>query len=94
MNHCIIIAGFYDYPTWNERHLSWVDLRDLHNHASYPWVVIVDSNEILFSNEKEGRKARPNAMMQDFHNCLADCGLVDMGCVGDTFNWRRGDTTK
>lgn len=42
---------FYGYPAWNDKHLSWTDLRDL--HASHTWVVFGDFNEILYSREKE-----------------------------------------
>ena len=45
-------TGFYGYPGWNEKYLSWVDLRQLHSRADYPWVVIADFNEIIYSNEK------------------------------------------
>ena len=48
-------------------------------------------NEILLSSEKEGGNAKPNAMMRYFRNCLGECGLEDMGCIGDLFTWRRGE---
>ena len=84
-------TGFYGYPAWNEKYLSWADLRQLHSHADYPWVVIGDFNEIIYSSEKEGGNARPNEMMQELRKCLSDCNLEDMGSVGDPFTWRRGD---
>ena len=29
-------------------------------------------------------------MMREFHNCLGDCGLEDLGYIGDPITWRRG----
>ena len=84
-------TGFYGHPAWNEKHLSWSDLRTLHSNASYPWVVLGDFNEIMYSHEKDGGNPRPNAMMQEFRNCLGDCGLYDLGYAGDYFTWRRGE---
>ena len=46
-------TGFYGYPAWNEKYLSWADLRQLHSHADYPWIVIGDFNEIIYSSEKK-----------------------------------------
>ena len=30
-------------------------------------------------------------MMRDFRNCLGECGLEDMGYIGDRFTWRSGE---
>ncbi|KAK1661439.1 hypothetical protein QYE76_049598 [Lolium multiflorum] len=49
-----------------------------------------DFNEILYAHEKEGGNARPLRMMQKFWECLSDCGLEDLGYIGDIFTWRRG----
>ena len=94
MNEDIVqwcFTGFYGRPSWSERSLSWDDILNLHFNGKHPWVVLGDFNEILLSSEKEGGNARPNAMMRDFRNCLQECGLEDMGCIGDLFTWRRGE---
>lgn len=75
MNDTVVdwrFMGFYGLPSWNEKHLSWTGLRQLHALESYPWVVIGDFNEIVFSHEKEGGNARPNAMMREFRNFWAN----------------------
>ena len=56
-------TGFYGHPNWSDRALSWDDIQNLYNKGDHPWVVLGDFNEILFSSEKEGGNARPNAMM-------------------------------
>lgn len=47
-----------------------------------------DFNEILFEHEKEGGAPKPKRMMENFRQALEDCGLHDLGYVGDTFTWR------
>ena len=84
-------TGFYGHPNWSDRNLSWEDIRNLYHKGNHPWVVLGDFNEILYSSEKEGGNARPNGMMKDFRDCLAECGLDDMGFIGDPFTWRRGE---
>lgn len=33
---------------------------------------------------------RPQLYMTSFRNCLDDCGLDDLGYIGDSFTWKRG----
>jgi hypothetical protein len=54
-------------------------------------MVIGDWNEILYSHEKEGGTARPIQYMQAFRDALTDCGLEDIGYIGDIFTWRRNE---
>ena len=85
------LTGFYGEPSWDKRHLSWQYIHDLHNSSSLPWLIVGDFNEILLCDEKEGGNDRPSIVMQNFRECLDDCGLVDLGYVGDKFTLRRGD---
>lgn len=64
-------------------------LKDAANH-SLPWLVIGDFNEILYHYEKEGGRARSQRKLQNFHEALDDCELVDIGFTGDMFTWQRG----
>ena len=41
-------TGFYGHPKWNERHLSWDDIRNLHSKSNHPCVVLGFFNEILY----------------------------------------------
>ncbi|KAL0443870.1 UNVERIFIED_CONTAM: hypothetical protein Slati_2109700 [Sesamum latifolium] len=38
-------------------------------------------------HEKQGTIARAPWQIRDFRECLVDCGLQDLGYVGDTFTW-------
>ena len=47
-------TGFYGEPKWQDKHLSWQCLQDLHAAVNLPWLVMGDINEFLYSFEKEG----------------------------------------
>ena len=55
------LTGIYGEPRWENKHLMWEALRSLHGDLSLPWLVIGDSNEILYHYEKEGGRARSQA---------------------------------
>jgi exonuclease III len=71
-------TGFYGEPKWQERHLTWQHLRDLHSQSNLPWLVMGDINEILYSIEKEGGNPRPEHLMQNFRDAIEDCNLSDL----------------
>ena len=48
------LTGFYGFPAWDQRHLSWTCLRDLHKMGNHRRAIIGDFNEILIASEKEG----------------------------------------
>jgi hypothetical protein len=87
-------TGFYGEPSWDKRDESWGYIRQLNLEADLPWLLVGDFNEILYAHEKEGGNPRPLAMMQKFRECLSDCGLEDLGYIGDPFTWRRGNQRK
>jgi hypothetical protein len=84
------LTGFYGEPRWDDRHMSWDKICELHNSFDLPWVILGDFNEILFSHEKEGGNPRSQLMMQKFCDVLTDCNLEDIGFSGDPFTWRCG----
>jgi hypothetical protein len=83
------LTCIYGEPSWENKYKTWERLRELHGMIEMRWVVIGDWNEILYSHEKEGGNPRPMQYMQAFRNALSDCGLEDLGYIGDTFTWRR-----
>jgi hypothetical protein len=84
------LTGVYGEPRWEDKHLTWQRLRDLHAQSTMPWLVIGDFNEILHSYEKEGGNPRSEHFMQAFQSALVDCKLLDLGYRGDKFTWHRG----
>ena len=61
-------TSFYGHPKWNERHLSWEDIRNLHSKGNHLWVVLGDFNEIFYPSDKEGGMAIPIGMMREFNS--------------------------
>lgn len=79
------ITGIYGEPEVQRRCLTWDLLRTLHGRDQRSWFIGGDFNEILHSGEKEGGRIRGLNQMMAFNLVLADCGLSDMGYVGNTF---------
>ncbi|KAG2635964.1 hypothetical protein PVAP13_2NG409003 [Panicum virgatum] len=84
------LTVIYGEPRWEHKHLTYEAMRSLHSGSDLPWLMLGDFNEILFHREKEGGRARSQAQLQAFQNSLMDCGLVDIGFIGDNFTWQRG----
>ena len=55
-----------------------------------PWLCIVDYNEILTSDKKQGRIPKPSRLMENFQSVLIQCGLVDLDYHGNKFTWGNG----
>ena len=83
-------TGFYGHPVTQERHHSWQLLRRLNQGDHIPWLVAGDFNEILVTEEKEGKLLRPQAQMDNFRKGLGECALMDLGFAGPTFTWNNG----
>ena len=80
-------TGFYRAPETQLRMESWDLFRDLNNRFAVPWLCRGDFNELLKSYEKLGRRLRPYGQMQKFQEALDECGLFDLGFVGNKFTW-------
>ena len=80
-------TGFYGAPETQLRSESWDLLRDLNNRFSVLWLCGGDFNELLKSHEKLGGRLRSYGQMQKFREVLDECGLCDLGFVGNKFTW-------
>lgn len=65
-------------------------MRHLHTRGSLPWLCLGDFNEILSSEEKQGRILRSLRLMEEFRSVLLHCELIDLGFNGNRFTWRNG----
>ena len=77
--------GFYGHPNASMRFISWKLLESLKRQCDMSWVVFRDFNEIVKSDEKLGWLERDARQMEMFRECLFDCGLIDLGFVGQHF---------
>nr|POE82897.1 hypothetical protein CFP56_14177 [Quercus suber] len=80
-------TGFYGQPEASKRVISWSLLESLKKQCDMPWVVFGDFNEITHSDEKLGWLDRDADQMQAFKDCLGDCGLTNLGFVGQRYTW-------
>jgi hypothetical protein len=62
-------------------------LRFLKSQDDLPWLCAGDFNEALSQDEQMGGNPRSETQMQGFRDCLADCGLTDLGYSGYAFTW-------
>ena len=83
-------TGFYGHPDSGMRPISWKLLESLKRQCHMPWIMFGDFNEILNSDEKLGWLDRDARQMEGFRECLCNCGLIDMGFVGQWFTWCNG----
>ena len=81
-------TGIYGEPSAELRDNTWTALRSLASRGTSPWLCSGDFNQILFSHEKQGGAARPQASLDRFRAALEACGLEDLGFKGDIFTWR------
>ncbi|CAM8951481.1 unnamed protein product [Rhodiola kirilowii] len=78
---------FYGNPRTNDRVQSWELLRKLRRDVDKAWVVMGGFNEVLFSWETDSKRERQMWQMNNFKDCLADCGLSDLGFEGEMFTY-------
>ena len=84
------LTGIYGHLEDHRKNETWYLMHHLHSYTSLPWLCIGDFNEILSSDEKNGRIPKPLGLMQAFRSTLLHCGLVDLGYSGKIFTWRNG----
>ena len=70
-----------------KRAKAWEVLRYLRTQDDLPWICVGDYNEALVQKEQIGGKPRCIKQMDEFRDCLEDCGLADMGFSGYPFTW-------
>ncbi|KAA3462361.1 reverse transcriptase [Gossypium australe] len=84
-------TGFYGSPYVRNQNHVWNLLERLSQDRDYPWFVVGDFNEIMYSFEKKGGFPRDPRRMEIFRDTLANCGLMDVGYSGTWFTWERGN---
>lgn len=57
----------------------------LASKSELPWCVIGDFNDMMYTHEKRGGRSQPNSLLIGFTDTLQECGLVDLGFVGENY---------
>ncbi|KAK7281882.1 hypothetical protein RIF29_10230 [Crotalaria pallida] len=65
----------------------WDDLREIKMAVNCPWLVSGDFNCCLDPSEKLGGNQVDWEAMEEFRECIHDCGLQDMKFCGNLFTW-------
>ncbi|CAM8893848.1 unnamed protein product [Rhodiola kirilowii] len=81
------ITLIYGDPVTGKRAQVWDLIRRLSGLWRLPWLVFGDFNEICFSWEVKGGRVRGEWQMRAFRETLMDCGLADLGFVGNPFTF-------
>ncbi|XP_073353800.1 uncharacterized protein [Aegilops tauschii subsp. strangulata] len=84
------LTGMYGEFRWENKHMTWSRMRQLHQNLKLPWILLGDLNEIQYLHEKDGGNPRPIQYMQAFQQVIEDCEMHDLGFIGDKFTWHRG----
>ena len=80
-------TGFYGQPNTNKRYVSWKLMKTLNEQCDMSWFVFGDFNKMTHPEEKLGWLDRDTDQMRAFRECLWQCGLSDLGFVGQRFTW-------
>lgn len=80
-------TGFYGALETQNHHQFWSYLQRPLQKFSLPWICAGNFNEIIRSHEKVGGRIRPYRQMHDFRQVLDECGLADLGFVGNKITW-------
>ncbi|KAL4625871.1 hypothetical protein ACB092_05G056600 [Castanea dentata] len=81
---------FYGQPDAAKRYISWELMEVLKVQSSLPLIVFGDFNKISHSDKQLGGPKRDARQMKDFRECLSQCGLFDLGFVGQRYTWCNG----
>lgn len=82
-----LYTGVYASNDVSTRRLQWFVIDALKPINNDPWICRGDFNNILKQSEKRGGRAYPYNVMNDFHNMIDGCNLMEMGFVGSPFTW-------
>ncbi|KAG6650510.1 hypothetical protein CIPAW_06G048500 [Carya illinoinensis] len=73
----VFVTFVYAKCSFYKRRGLWTDLVALQVGLN-PWLIVGDFNIIQEDGEQIGGQPRPLAAMEEFNNCLNNCGVVDL----------------
>ncbi|RYR35538.1 hypothetical protein Ahy_A10g050689 [Arachis hypogaea] len=61
-------------------------------NVNLPWCLVGDFNAMLHNHKKSGGALSNNhCACKEFQECVAACGLIDLGFAGWPYTWKRGN---
>ncbi|XP_074323202.1 uncharacterized protein LOC141660140 [Apium graveolens] len=82
-------TGFYRCSKKGRRRESWEILRNLASRSNLTWCVIGDFNNTMSLDEKRRGQRHPINLIDGFIEVIIECGLLDLGYMGEQFTWER-----
>ncbi|KAG2598477.1 hypothetical protein PVAP13_5KG367307, partial [Panicum virgatum] len=70
-----------------DRPRMWDLIRQLKSQMNYPWIMVGDFNEVMWSFEHFSNTNRREVQMQNFRDALSYCDLYDMGFSGTPWTY-------
>lgn len=77
----------YGHPEGSKKDLTWQLIRYLNQGNNLPWLLRVDFNEILRTEEKGGGLPKDRMTMERFKETINDCNIKDINYKGPFFTW-------
>ncbi|XP_074298356.1 uncharacterized protein LOC141629218 [Silene latifolia] len=80
------LTMIYAFNGIQDRTPLWDHLRRFAGQVDGPWAMAGDFNCVLSASERVGGNT-PNAEIEPFRACVADCEVVDIPATGSLFTW-------
>ncbi|XP_062079945.1 uncharacterized protein LOC133784673 [Humulus lupulus] len=94
--HCVVhprqkqdrfdVTFVYGFNEDKKRAQLWIELEEISMQIQGPWIVMGDFNDIMFSNERVGKRCNKSPT-QDFRDCVEKCKLEDLKYSGIFYTW-------
>ncbi|KAK5786661.1 hypothetical protein PVK06_041299 [Gossypium arboreum] len=81
----------YGNPNKIKRRSLWSDILNVLPQDHLPWLILGDFNAILSDKDKKSDRSI-GKRCNYFGNFVDSCNLQDLGFVGPSFTWQRGNT--
>ncbi|XP_041020448.1 uncharacterized protein LOC121262091 [Juglans microcarpa x Juglans regia] len=88
-NKRILVSFVYAKCSQVNRRGLWRELAEV-QVVEQPWVVVGDFNIIRNDSDRIGGNPQPLASMEEFNDCLDQCGLIDLSSRGNHMSWCNG----
>ncbi|KAL1336367.1 uncharacterized protein [Arachis hypogaea] len=87
-----LITAVYGSPQWATRRMLCQSLKLYVANVNLPWCLVGDFNAMLHNHKKSGGALSNNhCACKEFQECVAACGLIDLGFAGWPYTWKRGN---
>lgn len=88
LSRTLHVTNVYVPPQIARQTQVWTDLLALSQNMHDDWLVCGDFNNIIMHPHEKLGGNRPNwNRMQNFRDCISNCGLEDLGYCGPLFTW-------